>query len=52
LDELRRAAKAGTTQEAEKALTELEDLEDSLYSTVDRQEVGRIQMNWGQLGAG
>jgi formylglycine-generating enzyme required for sulfatase activity len=51
LDELRRVVKAVDPLDP-KALDELEDLENSLYATVDREEMGRIQIDWSQLGKG
>lgn len=52
LAELREAIKRGKSGDVQKDLSELEDLESSLYRTVDREEVGRVQIDWGKLGTG
>lgn len=52
LAELREAIRRGRSADIQKDLSELEDLESSLYRTVDREEMGRVQIDWGQLGTG
>jgi formylglycine-generating enzyme required for sulfatase activity len=52
LAELREAIRRGKSGDVQKDLSELEDLESSLYRTVDREEVGRVQIDWGKLGTG
>lgn len=52
LAELREVVKRGTSADVQKDLVELEDLESALYRVVDREEVGRVQIDWGKLGIG
>lgn len=52
LAELREAIKRGESGDVQKDLSELEDLESSLYRTVDREEVGQVRIDWGKLGTG
>lgn len=39
-------------EEEKQAHQELEDLTASLYRTVEREEVGQVQIDWGKLGQG
>lgn len=40
------------SEQSKKALAELNDLETALYCTVAREEVGGVQIDWGELAAG
>lgn len=52
LAELREVVRRGKSADVQKDLLELEDLESALYRVVDREEVGRVQIDWGKLGTG
>ncbi len=49
---LRDAVLAEKSDETEKALDELDDLQTALYRTVDREEAGRVRIDWSKLAAG
>ena len=49
---LRDAVPKDDSKESKKALSDLTDLEVALYRSVDREEAGGVQIDWGKLGAG
>lgn len=49
---LRDAVPNDDSKDSKKALSDLTDLEVALYRSVDREEAGGVQIDWGKLGAG
>jgi formylglycine-generating enzyme required for sulfatase activity len=49
---LQTALPKGDSDENQKALTELDDLQTTLYNSVDREEVGRVTVDWSKMVKG